>query len=330
MRILVLGGTRFIGPFVVRGLAAAGHEVLVFHRGEHEPLLPGRHVHGDFADFERHLPELREFEPEVVVDMLAVRGDDAARVGAFSATARWAVVPSSSDVYRAFGRIWRTEPGLPEPMPLTEDAPLREVVVNTDYDKVEVERRVRQLDLPVAILRLPATHGPGDFQHRLWSYLKRMDDDRPAILLSRDVAGWRRTRGYVEDVAHAIVLAATDESAAGGTFNVADPFAESEAEWVRSLAAVTGWEGAIVAAEPSSLPAYLSQEQFDWRQNYVVGTSLIRATLGYRETVDAAEGLRRTVAWERENPPDSEHPYPEFADLFDYDAEDAVLRRLRS
>ena len=32
MRFLIIGGTNFIGPYVVRYLAAAGHEVTVFHR----------------------------------------------------------------------------------------------------------------------------------------------------------------------------------------------------------------------------------------------------------------------------------------------------------
>src|SRR5205807_8415945 len=102
MRVLVLGGTRFMGPPAVRELARAGHEVMVFHRGEHEVELPARHVHGNFERFEESLAELRAFEPELVVDMLAVRPEHAARVAEFP-SARFAVVLSSQDVYRAFG-----------------------------------------------------------------------------------------------------------------------------------------------------------------------------------------------------------------------------------
>ena len=53
MRILVIGGTRFTGPLVVSGLVERGHEVSVFHRGEHEHAdLPPqvRHLHGDRRD----------------------------------------------------------------------------------------------------------------------------------------------------------------------------------------------------------------------------------------------------------------------------------------
>jgi uncharacterized protein YbjT (DUF2867 family) len=33
MQFLIIGGTRFLGPLVVRRLLAAGHAVAVFHRG---------------------------------------------------------------------------------------------------------------------------------------------------------------------------------------------------------------------------------------------------------------------------------------------------------
>ena len=40
MRFLILGGTRFIGPAIVRLLAAQGHAVAVVHRGESQADLP--------------------------------------------------------------------------------------------------------------------------------------------------------------------------------------------------------------------------------------------------------------------------------------------------
>src|SRR5882762_10224495 len=127
MRILVLGGTKFVGPHVVRNLAERGHEVTIFHRGQTETEMPAsvRHVHGDFTSFSDHVDTLRNIKPEVVLDMVPFREEDARRVHAFKGVAGRAVVISSGDVYRAFGRIWRTEPGDPDTVPLTEDSPLR-------------------------------------------------------------------------------------------------------------------------------------------------------------------------------------------------------------
>jgi nucleoside-diphosphate-sugar epimerase len=327
VRILFLGGTRFIGPWAVRAAVHEGHDVSIFHRGETETDLPPvvGHVHGDFADWDAHVDELRSLEPEVVVDLVPFRADDGRRVLAFAGVARRGVVCSSGDVYRAFGRLWRTEPGPPDPLPLTEESPLREVVIDETYDKTNVER-FAQSDpaFPVTVLRLPATHGPRDPQHRLSSYVKRMDDARPAILLDERVAPWRWMRGYVEDVGRAIALAAADERASGRVYNIADTVAHSEADWVRKIASVVGWEGRIVAAPAAVLPPYLGFEKFDLAQEFVIESSRIRRELGYAEAVPEDEGLRRTVEWERAHPPE---PNPE-RDAFDYAAEDEALARI--
>lgn len=49
MRVLMIGGTQFVGRHVVEQAVAAGHEVTVFHRGVSEPAdLPAvEHVHGE-------------------------------------------------------------------------------------------------------------------------------------------------------------------------------------------------------------------------------------------------------------------------------------------
>src|SRR6266487_4798900 len=273
MKVLFLGGTRFIGPHAVEELRRAGHDVLVFHRGE-ECDAPG-HVHGDFERFEQSVSQLRSFAPDVVVDMLAVRPEHAARVASFP-SARYAVVLSSQDVYRAFGRIWKTEPGPPDPLPIDEDAPLREVVIHEEYNKTELEAELVRLGLPVTILRLAAIHGPGDYQHRLWSCLKRMDDGRPAILLDENVASWRWTRGYVEDVGHAIALAATREPTETSAYNVADPETFTETEWIGKVAAAVGWDGDVVALPSKALPEYLRQKAVGLSQGFVFEKSRIR------------------------------------------------------
>jgi nucleoside-diphosphate-sugar epimerase len=327
LKILILGGTKFIGPHVVRRLADRGHEVTIFHRGKTETDLPPsvRHVHGDFSEFAKHLDALRGLAPEVVLDMVPFRAEDAQRLKSFKGIARRVVAISSGDVYRAFGRIWRTEPGPPDPIPLAEDSPLREKLSHAglDYNKTAVERAlISDRDLSATILRLPATHGPGDSQHRLFQYLQRMDDQRPVILLDEALAGWQWARGYVEDVAHAIALAVMNEQAAGRVYNVADPVAFTEAEWVRQIARVHGWKGEVIALPGEQLPSYLRNDQFDLNQQHVVDTSRIRHELGYAEVVPFDEALRRTIAWERANPPEKVDP-----EQFDYAAEDATLTK---
>jgi nucleoside-diphosphate-sugar epimerase len=309
----------------VRQLAAHGHDVTIFHRGRTETSLPGNvsHIHGDFANLPDHLDQLRRILPEVVLEMVPFRAADAQRVRAFKGVARRVVVVSSGDVYRAFGRLWRTEPGPPDPTPLTEDSPLREQLstAGLDYNKTAVERAViGDTDLPATILRLPATHGPGDDKHRLFPYLKRMDEGRPAIVLDQAYAGWHWARGYVEDVAFAIALAVMDERAVGRTYNVCYPLSLTEAEWVKEIGRVIGWKGEVVALPSAQLPDSLRRDVFDFSQQYSVDSTRIRKELGYTEILPFDEALQRTIEWERANPPAKIDP-----DAFNYASEDAAL-----
>jgi nucleoside-diphosphate-sugar epimerase len=72
MKILVIGGTGFIGPFVVRDLVEQGHNVAVFHRGNAKPVLPDsvRRMVGDRNDLAAHRADFERFAPDVVVDFL--------------------------------------------------------------------------------------------------------------------------------------------------------------------------------------------------------------------------------------------------------------------
>ena len=186
------------------------------------------------------------------------------------------------------------------------------------YDKIPVERVLfGDPDIRGTILRLSAVYGPGS--HRLFGYLKRMDDRRPAILLGAGLARWRASRGYVDNVAAAIALAATDDRAAGRVYNVAEPDALPEADWVRAIGEAAGWRGEVIVLPDERLPAHLRQG-LNAEQHLVVNTTRIRRELGYAEPVAREEALRQTVAWERAYPPATVPP-----DAFDYAAENAAL-----
>lgn len=329
MKILIVGGTGFMGPHVVERLVRMGHEVVLFHRGQTESdrCQDVDHIHGEQRRLGDFVADFRRVGPEVVLNMIAFGEADArAFTRAFAGLARRAVVISSQDVYRAYGRLWCTEPGPPDPVPLDESAPLRDkryphrgaYAWAHDYDKILVEQVVSaESSLPATILRLPAVYGPND-GHRIFPYLKRMADRRPVIVLEEIVAGWRWSRGFVENVALAIALAVVDDRSTGRTYNVAEPDALREAEWVRQIGEVAGWSGQVVIVPTGRLP---SRPDLDRRQDWVADTSRIRAELGYREVVPRAEALRRTIAWERAHPPETIDP----AD-FDYAAEDEARR----
>jgi nucleoside-diphosphate-sugar epimerase len=325
MRILVIGGTRLTGPYIVRSLVAKGHQVTVFHRGQTQADLPPsvNHILGDKNNFADFGPEFKRLAPEVVLDMVAYTRQDAETLMyMFKGIARRVVVPSSSDVYRVYGRLHGTEPGPPDPIPLAEEAPLREKlsVHGEEYEKRWVEQAVMgDTQLPGTVLRYPMIYGPND-GGRTFPLIKPVEDKRSAILVDEVVARWRWSRGFAENVAWATVLAVLDERAAGRIYNVAEPEALSYLEWAQRVMRAAGWNGRIIVVPHSRLKV-----QGDYTHHWVVDTTRIRQELGYAEIVSQEEALRQTVAWQRVHPPN------EFdTEDFDYAAEDAILAEMES
>src|SRR5207248_1395752 len=120
-------------------------------------------------------------------------------------------------------------------MPVDEESELRtgpspDLTADLEFDNLAVEQAVRErrTDFPVTVLRCPIIYGPLDTQRRLQGYVQRMEDGRPAIVLDSRLARLRLTRGYVENVAAAVVVAVSSDRAAGRTYNVGEPDALSE------------------------------------------------------------------------------------------------------
>jgi nucleoside-diphosphate-sugar epimerase len=342
MICLLIGGTGFIGPHVAGALVVQGHRVLVYHRGKSGHSLPEsvEHILGERSDLASHVTEFRQSTPDVVVDFILSSGTQARTLmDLFRGIASRVVAISSGDVYRAAGVMHGFESGPIQPVPLTEESDLRtktnvygpEILArlrqvfpwfDDEYDKIPVEQAVmNDPELPGTVLRLPMVYGPGDPLHRLFPYLKRMDDRRPAILLQEDAARWRGPRGYVENVAEAITLAAVSHKAAGRIYNIAEPHAWSEKEWAGKIARTVGWTGPIVQVPKDLTPAHL-RVPYNSEQHWEMSSRRIRDELGFEEPVDEVTRLARTVAWERAHAPAFE------AGQFDYGSEDDALERL--
>ena len=316
MRILIIGGTGFVGGALARRLLEGGHAVAAFHRGESSG--GAETIRGDRAELSeaRHREAFRRFAPDVVVDTIAYTETEARGLieGLRGIAGRY-VVLSSQDVYAPYGRLLRLEGGVAARLASTEDSPLRASrhpyrararpgEMAYDYDKILVEAAVRgAADAPVTVLRLPMVYGSGDPYRRLRPLLAKMTPDSAEIRVDRARAGWRWTRGFVDDVADAIALAATapmgDPRAANRVYNVGEQDALAERDWIRAVGDAAGWRGAVREAPFAEIPESEREPfDFDYAHDLVADTTRIRRELGFRERVGRAEGLRRTAASE--------------------------------
>ena len=377
MRILIIGGNGFIGKPLVRQLNEQEHSVAVFHRGKGKEALPAEveEIIGDRRELGNYRGAIREFAPEVVIDLILSSGKQAEKlietvrgIGFREGNHRLKsglpriVAISSMDVYRACGVLHGSEPGPLEPLPLTEESPLRKTTqtypmerlqqlqnvfgwIDDSYDKVAVERAIGSASdvaecqseaeagryrsrfgkggISATILRLPMVYGPGDHLRRLFPIVKRIEDRRPAILYSEAVAAWRSPRGYVENVAAAIALAATSSQAAGRIYNVAEQKSFSELEWAQKIADRMDWQGRFVILPRERTPENLLTPG-NFAQHWVASSERIRRELGYEELVKTDEAIRRTIEWERRI-----SPLETSLSTLDYAAEDSALAKLR-
>ena len=336
MKVLFLGGTGFVGAHAVRQLAALGHEVTVAHRGVTEPDLPAsvEHVHDPGLGYGRDVKflngataELLGLSPDVVVDMSPQSDVDAETVvQVFRGIAARVVGISSMDVYCAYGVMHRMEEGPPQPVPLTEESKLRErfYADAPGVEKILAEEVLLGDDnLPGTILRWPMVYGQLDPLHRGYGYLRQMDAGRDEIFLEEVHAKRRASRGFNENVARSIVLAVTDERAAGRVYNVGEADSLSELEWVEAIGEAAGWDGQVVVVPTDDALPHMFQP-YETRQDWVVETSRIRDELGYAESVPQMDALRRTIEWERTSPPSAESVPSDEEMASRYAAEDAL------
>jgi len=340
MRVLVIGGSGFIGSQITRELIRHGHHVTVFHRGLTAVPAGAHEIAGDRHRLTESAHNLRALAPDIVVDVVLSSGTQARELmDVFRGYTRRIVAVSSMDVYRACGVTHRLEEGPLEPLPLrVETSALRTRLqtypkaqvqmlqqifgwLDDEYDKIPVEQAILgDGELAGTVLRLPMVYGPRDPLHRFSPIVKRIVDGRRGIPFSADMAQWRATKGYVEDVGAAIVAAIVTDRATGRIYNVGEADTLTELEWAQQVARALGWDGEFKLVPDDRLPAHL-RAPGNTAQHWIGDTSPIREELGFRETMTRENAIWRTVEWERDNPPTGLTPYE-----VDYAAEDEALR----
>jgi nucleoside-diphosphate-sugar epimerase len=198
MRILILGGTVFLGRHVAAEALARGHDVTLFTRGRHGAgLFPeARRLRGDRAG---DLSALAGGEWDAVVDTSGYRGTDvAASAGLLADRAGHYVFVSSVNAH----------PGWPEE-PVDESSPVWHDDACDDYGAQKAaSERAAEAAMPgrVTVVRAGSLCGPHDPMNRLAWWIARIarggdvlapgDPDVPVQLIdARDLAAWMLDAG---------------------------------------------------------------------------------------------------------------------------------------
>jgi len=307
MKVLVIGGTLFIGRLLVEELVKAGHDVAILHRKPKHDL--GRRVENLVADRNdaASLTEAlvgRRFEAvyDNVYDW--ERGTSAAQV---EATVR-ACGGTRLSRYIFMSSVAAYGDGLNH----KESDPLAPDYHSNPYirHKASTERRLfrmhAQTGLPVVTFRPPFIYGAGNPFYREQFFWDRLRAGRP-IIIPGD--GHRLMQFvYVHDLVHAMVRALEDPRAVGEAFNIGDPKPVTQFELVEKLAKVSGTEATLVrvprdlivqAGGNAMEEPYYFGEYFDMApitENIGKVTRVLKMKLTPLET-----GLKETYRWYTRN-----------------------------
>jgi len=299
MRVIVLGGTRFVGRAIAEALATAGHAVLVAHRGINEPadLRGMRHLHADRGEWPRHATEFAEFGADAAVDVSAANGPDARAALAALPPGIALVALSSVDVYRAYASLHSGTQT--DPLPLTEGSPLRTArhIDGPKWENLDVE--AAYLGAGATILRLGVVYGEHDYQHRFEPVLRRIRAGRPQLPVGGGGFLWSRV--YAGDVARAVLAALETGQGAGQCLNIVEDQTSPMRLFYQQVITAASASLELVRVPDEALPPDLEITGTP-SQHLLISPSKARDVLGWQATADPRV-LRRAVAWHLSNPP---------------------------
>lgn len=147
MKVLVLGGTRFLGRHLVEAFAACGHDVVAFHRGQTQCLLPDG-VEERFGDRKDNLRAVAGERWDAVIDVAAFEPEQVRRSLELQ-TERYLFI-STVNVYQDLSK-----PGIGENMPTIESFDPADESLAYGGNKAACERLVLERFADNSILLRP-------------------------------------------------------------------------------------------------------------------------------------------------------------------------------
>jgi 2'-hydroxyisoflavone reductase len=325
MRVLVIGGTLFIGKALVKRLLAAGHDVTILHRKAEHPF--GRKVRNVIAD-RNDAASIRagvsgmRFDAVYDIAYDWERGTSPAQV---EATAK--AIPGDLSRYIFMSSVAAYGDGLNH----SEDDPLASDIHNDAYvrNKAGSERALFRMyhesRFPLVTMRPTFVYGPENPFYREAFFWDRLRLDRP-IIIPGD--GNRLMQfAYVNDLVEACFNALEKHTAPGRAFNVADEKPLTQVEVVNEFAKAIGKQATIVRVPREIIvrnggnaftpPLYFGQ--------YYDLPPITEAVGRVKRVLNVAltpfqTGLKETYKWDLKHTPEKK---------LDFSFEDKVIRMAR-
>ena len=320
MRVLVIGGTQFVGRHIAEELLEQGHSVAVLNRGLTPDPLPDEveRLRADRTQPEQLQAAIGDRKFDAVVDCIGYHADEIpVVVDLFRGRIQRYVFIGSVSVYEPSERF-----PIDESFPVASDSGWEYAVA-----KVHCERALAAAEaehgFPWVSLRPAYVYGPynglanGEF--RLFT---QVEQGRKVIVPGDGSFIFHQT--HARDLATATIAAIERDEAVGNIYNIAGAHAQTANGFVAALGEAMGRELDVVHAPQITRRSEASRFFFyQTRPTQVYAIERARRDLGWEPQFDIVEGLRDAYRWYRETDYAANHE-------FDFSADDEVLASLPS
>ncbi len=209
MRILIMGGTRFIGVALAKILVDRGHEVVLFNRGKKNPPVEGiSQIHGDRTDPAQLRDKLANEHFDVVFDNNGRElNDTQPLVDIFKDKVKHFIYVSSAGVYLKSDQMPHIEGDTVDPK-------------SRHKGKFETEAYLKESGIPWTSIRPTYIYGSGNYNDLEAWFFDRIVRDRPIPIPGN---GLNFTQfGHVLDLARAMAAVLGNDRAVRQIYNISD------------------------------------------------------------------------------------------------------------
>ncbi|MGI8500587.1 MAG: NAD-dependent epimerase/dehydratase family protein [Hassallia sp.] len=206
MRILIMGGTRFIGVYVTKMLVESGHIVVLFNRGNRPAPEQVEQIIGDRTDAAQLKEKLSQESFDVIFDNNGRELTDTQPLAEiFQGRVQHFVYMSSAGVYLKSDQMPHVEGDAVDPK-------------SRHKGKHETEAFLTQSGLPFTSIRPTYIYGPSNYNELESWFFDRIVRDRPIPIPGN---GMHITQlGHVKDLAKAMTKIVGNKQAIGQIYNV--------------------------------------------------------------------------------------------------------------
>lgn len=282
MRILVIGGTRFIGIYLVQQLVAQGHEVLLLNRGNHPSPVEGLEtIVCDRTDPQALTAALADQSFEAIYDNNGRKLEHTQPLAdLYKGKLKHYIYVSSAGVYAKSDQ-----------MPHVEGDP---VDPNSRHKgKFHTEDYLAEQGIPFTSIRPVYIYGPQNYNPLEQWFFDRLVRDRPIPIPGNGMA--LTQLGHCQDLATAMVSVLDNQKAIGQTYNISGEKAVTFDGLARACAVAVGKDPdtlQIVHYDPAEFD-FGKRKAFPMRvQHFFADITKAKGDLTWQPKFDLITGLK--------------------------------------